>query len=41
MGKILAGAILITALVAGAAMYYLQVYHFYEEVRRMAPTMWS
>ncbi|KJS43944.1 MAG: histidine kinase [Roseovarius sp. BRH_c41] len=32
MGKILAGAILITALVAGAAMYYLQVYHFYEEV---------
>lgn len=32
MGKILAGAILITALVAGAAMYYLQVYHFYEPV---------
>ncbi|ARE85099.1 Histidine kinase [Roseovarius sp. EC-HK134] len=32
MGKILAGAILISALVAGAAMYYLQVYHFYEEV---------
>ncbi|WP_417728063.1 DUF6446 family protein [Roseovarius sp.] len=32
MGKILAGAILITAVVAGAAMYYLQVYHFYEEV---------
>ena len=31
-GKILAGAILITALMAGAAMYYLQVYHFYDEV---------
>ncbi|MFD1157018.1 DUF6446 family protein [Roseovarius aestuarii] len=31
-GKILAGVILITALVAGAAMYYLQVYHFYDEV---------
>ena len=32
IGKFLAGAILITALVAGAAMYYLQVYHFYEPV---------
>ena len=32
MGKFLAGAILISALVAGAALYYLQVYHFYEEV---------
>ena len=32
MGKFLAVAILISALVAGAAMYYLQVYHFYEEV---------
>ncbi|WP_294611165.1 DUF6446 family protein [Roseovarius sp.] len=31
-GRILAGVILITALVAGVAMYYLQVYHFYEEV---------
>ena len=31
-GKILAGAILMTALVAGAAMYYLQVYHFYDKV---------
>ena len=31
-GKILGVVILITALVAGAAMYYLQVYHFYEEV---------
>lgn len=32
MGKVLAGAILVMALVAGAAMYYLQVYHFYSEV---------
>jgi hypothetical protein len=32
MGKFLAVAILISAVVAGAAMYYLQVYHFYEEV---------
>jgi hypothetical protein len=32
MGKFLAVAILISALVAGAALYYLQVYHFYEEV---------
>ena len=32
MGRILAVAILMTALMAGAAMYYLQVYHFYEEV---------
>ncbi|SEL08019.1 hypothetical protein SAMN05443999_103248 [Roseovarius azorensis] len=32
MGRILAVAILVTALMAGAAMYYLQVYHFYEEV---------
>ena len=32
MGKVLAIAILATALVAGAALYYLQVYHFYEEV---------
>lgn len=31
-GKILGIAILISALVAGAAMYYLQVYHFYDEV---------
>jgi len=33
MGKILGIAILATALIAGAALYYLQVYHFYEEVR--------
>lgn len=32
MGKFLAVAILISAVVAGAALYYLQVYHFYEEV---------
>jgi hypothetical protein len=32
MGKVLAGVILFVALVAGAAMYYLQVYHFYSEV---------
>ncbi|ETX29757.1 DUF6446 family protein [Roseivivax isoporae] len=31
-GKILAALILVCALVAGAAMYYLQVYAFYEEV---------
>lgn len=36
MGKILAGVIVIVALVAGAAMYYLQVYHFYFEVRPVA-----
>jgi hypothetical protein len=33
MGKFLAGFIVITALLAGAAMYYLQVYHFYEPVQ--------
>ena len=32
IGRILAGVIVITALVAGVAMYYLQVYYFYEEV---------
>ncbi len=31
-GKILAGFIVITALVAGVAMYYLQVYAYYDEV---------
>ncbi|WP_120499637.1 DUF6446 family protein [Roseovarius sp. EL26] len=31
-GKILAAAIMITAFVAGVSMYYLQVYHFYEQV---------
>lgn len=32
MGKIIAGLIVITALVAGGAMYYFQVYGFYETV---------
>ena len=32
MGKIMAAFILVTALVAGGSMYYLQVYHFYEPV---------
>jgi len=32
MGKFLAGLILVTALVAGAALYYLQVYAFYDEL---------
>ena len=31
-GKIMAGATVITAAVAGVAMYYLQVYAFYDEV---------
>jgi len=31
-GKVLAGLIVITALIAGGAMYYLQVYAFYEPV---------
>ena len=31
-GKILAALIVITALIAGAGMYYLQVYGFYDEV---------
>jgi hypothetical protein len=31
-GKLLALAILIAALAAGAGMYYLQLYHFYEPV---------
>ncbi len=34
-GKILAGVIVAAALLAGAAIYYLQVYAFYE---RLAPT---
>jgi len=32
MGKFLAGLIVVTALAAGVAMYYLQVYAYYEEV---------
>lgn len=31
-GKLMAGAIVVCGLVAGVAIYYLQVYHFYEEV---------
>ena len=33
MGKVLSIGILLVALIAGVVMYYLQVYHFYEEVR--------
>lgn len=36
-GKFAAGFIVLTALVAGAAMYYLQVYAFYEPVDAAAP----
>lgn len=32
MGKILAAFIVVTALVAGVSMYYLQVYAFYDDV---------
>ena len=38
-GKILAGVIVISALIAGAAMYYLQVYGFYEPVADEAGTV--
>ncbi|RYH08639.1 DUF6446 family protein [Tropicimonas sp. IMCC6043] len=31
-GKIMAGGIVALALIAGIAMYYLQVYYYYEEV---------
>lgn len=33
MGKIIGAGLVVIALVAGAAMYYLQVYHFYEPVQ--------
>lgn len=33
MGKFMAGAIVISAVLAGAAIYYLQVYAFYEPVK--------
>ena len=33
MGKFLSILIVGSALIAGVALYYLQVYHFYEEVR--------
>jgi hypothetical protein len=36
-GKILGALILVTALVAGVSLYYLQVYHFYEEVPATGP----
>ncbi|WP_425039591.1 DUF6446 family protein [Primorskyibacter sp. S187A] len=32
MGKLMGGAIVLVALIAGGAMYYLQVYAFYEEI---------
>ena len=32
IGKILAGSIIVTALVAGVLLYYLQVYAFFEDV---------
>ncbi|MBU3259378.1 MULTISPECIES: DUF6446 family protein [Roseovarius] len=32
MGKFLAGLILVTAIVAGAVLYYVQIYAFYDEV---------
>ena len=31
-GKIIAGGIVVLAFIAGIAIYYLQVYHYYEEV---------
>ena len=36
-GKLLVIAIVLTALVAGAALYYLQVYHFYERLEATGP----
>ncbi len=36
-GKILAGAIVLSALIAGIAIYYLQVYAFYDEVPAGTP----
>ncbi len=36
MGKILSIAILVVAAIAGGALYYLQVYHFYRDVRLVA-----
>lgn len=32
IGKLIAGLIVVISLIAGAAIYYLQVYHFYEPV---------
>ncbi|PRY25031.1 hypothetical protein CLV78_102208 [Aliiruegeria haliotis] len=31
-GKIIAGGIVVLSIIAGIAIYYLQVYHYYEEV---------
>lgn len=35
-GKLVGGAIVLAALIAGAAIYYLQVYFFYDEVAEEA-----
>ena len=37
IGKIFVGAIVISALMAGAAIYYLQVYAFYDKVPASSP----
>jgi hypothetical protein len=37
IGKIFAGFTVITAVLAGGAMYYLQVYAFYDEVKANSP----
>lgn len=37
MGKLLAGLIVITALIAGGAMYYFQVYGFYDTLDASSP----
>ena len=37
IGRIYVGAIVISALLAGAAIYYLQVYGYYHEVTASAP----
>lgn len=36
-GKLMAGAIVLCALIAGGAMFYLQVYHFYVDVPATGP----
>ncbi len=36
MGKILAAFLVLSGVLAGVGMYYLQVYHFYEEVTTVA-----
>lgn len=37
IGKILAGSIVISAILAGAALYYLQVYGYYQTIDASAP----